>query len=95
MTALWRIVRASYAEKNINQQNELLKVQHGSKTMDTKAAKQSEKIRQWQPWASSTGPRTGKGKAASSRNAYKGGEGSLLLRMSRLLREQSDALKLV
>ncbi len=28
---------ASHAEKNINQQNELLEVQHGSKTMDSRA----------------------------------------------------------
>jgi hypothetical protein len=28
---------ASHAEKNINQQNELLEVQHGSETMDTRA----------------------------------------------------------
>ncbi|TAM22312.1 MAG: hypothetical protein EPN46_02485 [Candidimonas sp.] len=34
---------------------------------------QAEKIRQWQPWAHSTGAKTPKGKAASSRNAYKGG----------------------
>lgn len=29
---------ASHAEKNINQQNELLEVQHGSETMDTRTA---------------------------------------------------------
>lgn len=58
-------------------------------------AEQSLKIRQWQPWANSTGARTAAGKAKASRNAYKGGERSLLLSMSRLLREQRNAVKLV
>lgn len=35
-------------------------------------AKQAEAIRRWQPWTKSTGPRTKKGKARSSRNADKG-----------------------
>ncbi|MDP1720214.1 MAG: hypothetical protein Q8L08_04350 [Candidatus Nanopelagicaceae bacterium] len=58
-------------------------------------AKQSEKIRQWQPWAKSTGARTPAGKAATSLNAYKGGLRALLSEMSTLLREQRDALKRV
>ena len=58
-------------------------------------AQQSVKIRQWRPWVNSTGARTAEGKAVSSRNAYRGAERSLLIRMSRLLREQCDALKLV
>ena len=58
-------------------------------------AQQSVKIRQWQPWASSTGARTAEGKAASSRNAYKGGERALLREMAVLLREQRDGLKRV
>lgn len=58
-------------------------------------ALQSVKIRQWQPWARSTGPSTPEGKAVASLNAYKGGERSLLSAMSRLLREQRDALQLV
>ena len=33
---------------------------------------QAEKIRNWCPWEKSTGPRTDEGKAASSRNAWKG-----------------------
>lgn len=57
-------------------------------------ANQSAKILQWQPWANSTGARTAEGKAASSRNAYKGREYSLLREMSALLREQRDRLKL-
>jgi len=35
-------------------------------------AKQAEAIHRWQPWNKSTGPRTKKGKARSSRNADKG-----------------------
>lgn len=55
---------ASHAEKNINQQNELLEVQHGSETMDTRTTGATiGKIRQWHPWASSTGARTAEGKA--------------------------------
>ena len=54
--------------------------------------KQSLKIRQWRPWDNSTGPRTSEGKAASSRNAYRGGVRSMLNSMSELLREQGGAL---
>ena len=35
-------------------------------------AKQATAIRDWQPWAKSTGPRTAEGKTRSSRNADKG-----------------------
>ena len=58
-------------------------------------AQQSVKIRQWQPWARSTGARTAEGKAASSRNAYKGGERAVLREMAALLREQREGLKRV
>ena len=58
-------------------------------------AQQSAKIRQWQPWASSTGARTAEGKAISSRNAYKGGARALLREMAALLREQREGLKRV
>ena len=53
---------------------------------------QSLKIQQWRPWDDSTGPRTPEGKAASSRNAYRGGVRSILNSMSELLREQGGAL---
>lgn len=33
--------------------------------------RQAEKIKLWQPWRQSTGPRTEAGKARASRNAYK------------------------
>src|SRR5436309_3029375 len=55
-------------------------------------AKQAEAIRQWCPWQQSTGPRSIDGKAASSRNAYKGAEWrrrrNELSELRRLLREQ-------
>ena len=54
--------------------------------------KQSLQIRQWRPWDDSTGPRTLEGKAASSRNAYRGEVRSVLNSMSELLREQGGAL---
>lgn len=55
-------------------------------------AQQSEKIRQWKPWARSTGARTPEGKAESSRNAYKGGVRAMLREMAALLREQKARL---
>jgi hypothetical protein len=35
--------------------------------------RQAELIRKWRPWESSTGPKTARGKAAVSRNAWKHG----------------------
>lgn len=55
-------------------------------------AKQSEKIQQWQPWNKATGPTLTSGKAAASRNAYKGGVRSLVRKTARLLREQGEFL---
>ncbi len=56
---------------------------------------QSVKIRQWHPWASSTGVQTAEGKAVASRNAYKGGERAVLREMAALLHEQREGLKRV
>lgn len=55
-------------------------------------AKQAERIRQWRPWEQSTGPKTSEGKARASRNADKGGTRAMLRTMSRMLREQREAL---
>ncbi|MCE3269683.1 MAG: hypothetical protein K0S57_80 [Ramlibacter sp.] len=52
--------------------------------------RQAELIRQWQPWAVSTGPQTEEGKAASSKNAYKGGN---WLKQRQFRRELYKALK--
>ena len=48
-------------------------------------ARQAELIRQWQPWAKSTGPRTTEGKAKASKNAYKGGHWLMLRELARLV----------
>lgn len=54
--------------------------------------RQAERIRQWRPWESSTGPKTEEGKAIASRNADKGGQRPMLRQLSRALREQGRAL---
>ena len=50
-------------------------------------AKQAEAIRAWQPWKRATGPRTVKGKAKASRNAYAGAVRLKLRELGRALRE--------
>jgi len=62
---------------------------------DERKAKQAEAIRRWKPWERSTGPRTVGGKAASSRNAFKGRRSrwAMLRELGRLLREQKKALR--
>lgn len=52
-------------------------------------AKQAEAIKRWRPWDQSTGPKTDAGKAASSRNAYKGyrDQQALLVEMNRARHE--------
>jgi len=35
--------------------------------------RQSEAIKRWRPWESSTGPRSAEGKAVASQNAFKHG----------------------
>ena len=53
---------------------------------------QAERIKAWQPWAQSTGPRTAEGKAAASRNGWKGGHREMLRELARRLNEQREAL---
>ena len=53
---------------------------------------QAERIKTWQPWAQSTGPRTAEGKAAASRNGWKGGHREMLRELARRLNEQREAL---
>jgi hypothetical protein len=57
--------------------------------------KQSEAIRQWQPWNKATGPRTDEGKALASKNAFKGGHRPLIRGIAAALRDQREALKLI
>jgi hypothetical protein len=51
-------------------------------------AKQSQAIRQWKPWAKSTGAKTPKGKAVVSRNAFKGGHRPHLRKLAKDLAEE-------
>jgi hypothetical protein len=51
-------------------------------------AKQSQAIRQWKPWAKSTGAKTLEGKAVVSRNAFKGGHRPHLRQLAKDLAEE-------
>jgi hypothetical protein len=48
-------------------------------------------IRTWKPWQQATGPRTPDGKAAASRNAYKGGHWLMLRELARLVNAEVKA----
>ena len=54
---------------------------------------QAERIKTWQPWEQSTGPRTAEGKAAASRNGWKGGHRDMLRELARTLTSQREALE--
>ena len=54
---------------------------------------QAQRIRNWCPWAHSTGPRTAEGKAAASRNGWKGGHREMLRELARALNSQRDTLE--
>lgn len=51
-------------------------------------AKQAELIKQWQPWAKSTGPRSPEGKERVSRNAWAGGQRQQMRELSKMVNEQ-------
>ena len=59
--------------------------------------RQSEAIRRWKPWESSTGAKTAHGKAISSKNATKTGNSvyvrELIKEMNRILKEQKDLIR--
>lgn len=59
---------------------------------EKRRAKQTEAIKLWQPWKSSTGPRTESGKFNASQNAWKGGERPAMRALSAILREQHKCL---
>lgn len=65
---------------------------------DEQRKRQSEAIRQWKPWAQSTGPRSEEGKATAARNGYKGGlwaeVRNFRKQTNELLTAQRDMLKL-
>ena len=48
-------------------------------------ARQAELIRQWQPWAKSTGPRSLEGRQRVSRNAWTGGQRAEMRELSKLV----------
>ena len=50
--------------------------------------RQSELIQNWQPWKSSTGPKTSIGKSKASQNAFKGGFRPQLRKLAKALRNQ-------
>ena len=54
--------------------------------------RQRELIQRCKPWERSTGPRTQKGKAEASWNAYKGGVRPMLRQLAKILREQDKTL---
>jgi len=45
--------------------------------------RQAELIRQWQPWAKSTGPKSEEGKERVARNAWRGGHRQRLRELSK------------
>ena len=51
-------------------------------------ARQAELIRQWMPWAKSTGPRSLEGKELVSRNAWKGGHRAELRELSKMVNDE-------
>ena len=56
-------------------------------------ARQAALIQSWSPWEQSTGPRTEQGKAAASRNGWKGGDRKMLRELARAMREQRRGLE--
>lgn len=50
--------------------------------------RQAELVRQWRPWAKSTGPRSLEGKERVSRNAWKGGHRSKLLELTKMVNKE-------
>ena len=49
--------------------------------------RQAELIRNWRPWAKSTGPRPPEGKELVSRHAWKGGHRAELRELSKMVNE--------
>ena len=54
---------------------------------------QAERIKTWQPWAHSTGPRTAEGKATASRNGWKGGSRPMLRALAQVLAARCEVLE--
>jgi hypothetical protein len=56
-------------------------------------ARQAELIKAWQPWKQSTGAKTPEGKAAVSRNAFKGGHRPILRQVIRTCNDQIEQVR--
>ena len=54
-------------------------------------ARQAELIRQWKPWAKSTGPRSPEGRQRVGRNAWTGGHRAQLRELSKLVNAEVRA----
>lgn len=63
------------------------------KWTDEQRARQAELIRTWEPWKTSTGPKTPTGKAVSSKNAVNYSCRELLREMARSNRELVNYIK--
>ena len=53
-------------------------------------AKQAELIRQWKPWAKSTGPRSAEGRQRVSKNAWTGGHRAQLRELSKIVNAEVE-----
>ena len=54
-------------------------------------ARQAELIRQWKPWAKSTGPRSPEGRQLVSRNAWTGGHRAQLRELTKMVNAEVRA----
>ena len=54
-------------------------------------ARQAELIRQWQPWAKSTGPKSPEGRQRVSKNAWTGGRRAQLRELTKLVNAEVRA----
>ena len=56
-------------------------------------ARQAELIRQWQPWAKSTGPKSPEGKQRVSRNAWTGGHRAEMRELTKMVNAEIRAAR--
>lgn len=54
-------------------------------------ARQAELIRQWMPWAKSTGPRSPEGRQRVSRNAWTGGHRAQMRELTKMVNAEVRA----
>ena len=55
--------------------------------------RQAELIRQWQPWAKSTGPKSAEGKERVARNAWRGGHRQKLRDLAKMVNAEIRAAR--